>query len=148
MRRLLAVLILAVLACAPAFAERRWLVQTSDNKIIGVTDDDDVDPPDAAFATLIAESVIRMADPPGATGDIMAEGIWDGTTYTAPTGLIPVIDPTTDAGSVQEAAHTMMDTFDAAINFIRDNQAAWPAENIAQAIEGFTGRSSRRHGWA
>ena len=136
MKRLLAVLLLAMVACAPAFAERRWLVQTSDNKIIGLTDDDDVEAPDAAFATLIAESVIRMADPPGATGDIMAEGIWDGTTYTAPTGLIPVIDPTTDAGSVQEAAHTMLDTFDAAINFIRDNQAAWPAANMAQAIEG------------
>ena len=38
MKRLLAVLlvtVLAMVACAPAFAERRWLVQTSDNKIIG-----------------------------------------------------------------------------------------------------------------
>ena len=29
MKRLLAVLLLAVLACAPAFAERRWFVQDS-----------------------------------------------------------------------------------------------------------------------
>ena len=37
---------------------------------------------------------------------------------------------------VQEAAHTMMDTFEAAISFIRENRQAWPAANIAQAIEG------------
>ena len=34
MKRLLAVLLLAVLACAPAFAERRWFVQDADNKIV------------------------------------------------------------------------------------------------------------------
>ena len=67
MKRLLVILILAALTLAPAFAERRWLVQTSDGKIIGVTDDDNVEAPDAAFATLVAETVIRMADPPGAT---------------------------------------------------------------------------------
>ena len=136
MRRLLAVLLLAMLACAPAFAERRWLVQTADNKIIGGTDDDGVEAPDAAFATLVLDSVIRMADPPGADGVIQAGGFWDGTTYTPPAGLIPVIDPTTDQGSVQEAAHAMMSTFEAAISFIEENKQAWPAQNIAQAIEG------------
>ena len=136
MKRLLAVLLLAVLACAPAFAERRWLVQTADNKIIGGTDDDGVEAPDAAFATLVLDSVIRMADPPGADGVIQAGGFWDGTTYTPPAGLLPVIDPTTDAGSVQVAAHAMMDVFEAAIALIRENEQAWPAANIAQAIEG------------
>ena len=131
MRRLFAVLLLAMVAVAPAIAERRWLIQTDDNKIIGGTDDDNVEAPDAAFATLVADSVIRMADPPGADGVIQAGGFWDGTTYTPPAGLIPVIDPTTDAGMVQVAAHKMMDTFDAAIELIRENPAAWPAENIA-----------------
>ena len=104
MKRLFAALLLVVLACAPAFAERRWLVQTSDGKILGATDDTEVAAPDPSFATLIAESVIRAADPPGADGVIQAGGTWDGTTYTPPPNLIPVIDPTTDAGMVQEAA--------------------------------------------
>ena len=136
MKRLLAVLLLAVLACAPAFAERRWLVQTSDGKILGATDDTEVAAPDPSFATLIAESVIRAADPPGADGVIQAGGTWDGTTYTPPPNLIPVIDPTTDAGMVQEAAHAMMDVFDAAISLIRENPQAWPALNRAKALEG------------
>ena len=135
-RYLAVALILAVLACAPAFAERRWVIQTSDNKIIGVTDDDNVEAPDPTFATLVADSVIRMADPPGATGDILSGGTWDGTTYTPPTNLIPEIDPSTDAGSVQEAAHAMMDVFEAAIDLIRDNQYAWPQVNVRQAISG------------
>ena len=51
-RYLAVALILAVLACAPAFAERRWVIQTSDNKIIGVTDDDNVEAPDADFCNV------------------------------------------------------------------------------------------------
>ena len=142
MKRLLAVLLLAVLACAPAFAERRWLVQTADNKIIGGTDDDGVEAPDAAFATLVLDSVIRMADPPGADGVIQAGGFWDGTTYTPPAGLIPVIDPTTDAGMVQEAAHAMMSTFEAAISFIEENRQAWPA---AEHRAGYRGHPLADH---
>ena len=95
-----------------------------------------VEAPDAAFATLSLDSVIRAADPPGADGVIQAGGFWDGTTYTPPANLIPVIDPTTDAGMVQEAAHAMMHTFEAAISFIQENRQAWPGANMAQAIEG------------
>ena len=134
MKRLLAVLLLAVLACAPAFAERRWFVQTADNKIVAATDDDDAATP--AGTTAVTDATIRAADPPGATGPINFGGFWDGTTYTAPAGLLPVIDPTTDAGMVQEAAHAMMHTFEAAISFIQENRQAWPAANMAQAIEG------------
>ena len=134
MKRLLAVLLLAVLACAPAFAERRWFVQDADNKIVAATDDDDAATP--AGTTAVTDATIRAADPPGATGPINFGGFWDGTTYTAPAGLLPVIDPTTDAGMVQEAAHAMMHTFEAAISFIQENRQAWPAQNMAQAIEG------------
>ena len=64
-----------------------------------------------------------------------------GGTGTAPRtrrrlNLIPVIDPTTDAGMVQEAAHAMMDTFEAAISFIEENRQAWPARTSRSAIEG------------
>ena len=86
MRGIFVAALLVVLAVGPAFAERRWLVQTADNKIIGGTDDDNVEAPDAAFATLVLDSVIRMADPPGADGVIQAGGFWDGTTYTPPAG--------------------------------------------------------------
>ena len=65
-----------------------------------------------------------MADPPGATGDILPLGTWDGTVYTAPSGggIVVPIDPTTDQGSVQEAAHDMMDVLDAGLEFILENR--------------------------
>ena len=78
--RLIAVLVLLFYAF-PSEAQvptRRWIVQASDGKLLGFTDDQDVDPPDAAFASFVLESVIRAADPPGATGDITPLGTWDG----------------------------------------------------------------------
>ena len=134
--------ILLLLACAfPGAAQvpdRRWIVQTSDGKLIGFTDDQDVEPPDAAFATFVLESVIRMADPPGATGEILPLGTWDGTDYTAPSGggIAVHIDPTTDQGSVQEAAHTMLDVFDAALELMEENRQVWPYVNIEKATQG------------
>ena len=118
--------------------DRRWIVQTSDGKLIGFTDDQDVEPPDAAFATFVLESVIRMADPPGATGEILPLGTWDGTDYTAPSGggIVEHIDPTTDQGSVQEAARTMLDVFDAALELMDENRQVWPYVNIEKATEG------------
>ena len=119
--------------------DRRWLVQTSDGKLLGFTDDQDVDPPDAAFATFVLESVIRVADPPGATGDILPLGTWDGTTYTAPSGggiNPPPYDPTTDSGMVKDSCNDMMDVFDVALAFIRDNQLVWPAPARAIAVGG------------
>ena len=139
MRGIFVAALLVVLAVGPAFAERRWLVQTADNKIIGGTDDDNVEAPDAAFATLVLDSVIRMADPPGADGVIQAGGFWDGTTYTPPAGLIPVVDPTTDQGSVQEAAHTMMDVFDGALSLIFENRLAWPQRSSRTPCSASTG---------
>ena len=79
---LLAVLLLALVA--PVEAARRWFVQTSDNKIISFTDDDNAPTPDGTIA--VADAVIRTEDPPGATGDITPLGTWDGMTYTAPSG--------------------------------------------------------------
>ena len=143
MRKLLPVIAALVLLAygLPSEAQvndRRWIVQTSDGKLIGFTDDQDVEPPDAAFATFVLESVIRAADPPGATGEILPLGTWDGTTYTAPSGggIVDHIDPTTDAGSVQEAAHDMMDVFDVALAFIHDNRSAWTEDARAKAEDG------------
>ena len=131
--------LLAVCFAANAQVEdRRWLVQTSDGKLLGFTDDQDVDPPDAAFATFVLESVIRVADPPGATGEILPLGTWDSTVYTAPSGggIVEHIDPTTDIGAVQEACSEMLDVFDVALDYIQENRFAWPDVARANAIEG------------
>ena len=64
---------------------RRYWVQDSDDLIIGGTDFDSEAAP--ADTTAVAESVIRMADPPGANGLILAGGTWDGAAYTPPDGL-------------------------------------------------------------
>ena len=136
---LFAVALLAVAFAAEAQVDdRRWIVQTSDGKLIGFTDDQDVDPPDAAFATFVLESVIRAADPPGATGEILPLGTWIAGVYTAPSGggIVEHIDPTTDQGSVQEKAHDAMDVLEEALAFIQENRHVWRAEVVAAAETG------------
>ena len=138
MRNLAAVLILA--AVAVAFAgdaeadHRRWFVQTSDDKIIGFTDDPGGHVPDGSIA--VFEETIRAADPPGATGDILSQGTWIGGVYTAPTGVVIAIDPTTAIGGVQAACDDMLDTFENALNFIADNQLAWQHAAVRSAETG------------
>ena len=139
MRLFLAALILTAIAgtfAGDADADhRRWFVQTSDNKIVSFTDDDGGVAPDGT--TEVADSVIRAADPPGATGDILPLGTWDGTTYTAPSGggIVVHIDPATGQGSVQMAAHAMMDVFENGLAFVQDNRAVWSHTNIKKATD-------------
>ena len=142
MKTLLAA-ILAVVFLANVSAQvddRRWIVQTSDGKLIGFTDDQDVDPPNAAFATFVLESVIRAADPPGATGEILPLGTWISGVYTAPSGggIVEHIDPTTDTGGVQEACIEMLNVFDVALAYIQDNRFAWPEDARAKAETGIS----------
>ena len=133
---------LALLAYAvPSEAQvdgRRWIVQTSDGKLIGFTDDQDVDPPDAAFATFVLESVIRAATPPGATGEILPLGTWIAGVYTAPSGggIVEHIDPTSAIGGVQEACKDMLDVFDVALAYIQENRLAWTDDARTKAVEG------------
>ena len=98
MRKLLIVVLVLAFA-SPVDAARRWFVQTSDNKIISFTDDDNAPTPAGTIA--VADAVIRTEDPPGATGDITPLGTWDGSTYTAPSGggIVVPYDPTTDSGA-------------------------------------------------
>ena len=133
---LLAVLCLTFASLADA-QSRRWFVQTSDDKIISFTDDDGA--PTPTGTTAVADSVIRAADPPGATGEITPLGTWDGTTYTAPSGggiNPPAYDPATDSGQVKDAANDMMDVFDAALAFIQENRAVWRPAAVAKAVTG------------
>ena len=144
MNRLLPVIAALALLVAYAFPseaqvdDRRWIVQTSDGKLIGFTDDQDVDPPDAAFATFVLESVIRVANPPGATGEILPLGTWIAGVYTAPSGggIVEHIDPTTDIGEVQTACSNMLDVFDVALDYIQQNRLAWQSGHRASAIDG------------
>ena len=122
--------------------DRRWIVQTSDGKLIGFTDDQDVEPPDAAFATFVLESVIRLSDPPGATGDILPLGTWDAatSTYTPPSGggLTPApYDPTTDSGRGERTRRmNMMDVFENGLAYIEDFRHVWPQAVGDNAIDG------------
>ena len=47
-----------------------------------------------------------------------------------------MVDPTTDQGSVQEAAHTMMDVFDGALSLIFENRNVWQHDIRENAILG------------
>ena len=121
-------------AALPATAERRWFIQDDDGRIVAMTDDDGAYTP--AGTTAVTDATIRAADPPGADGPINFFGFWDGATYTAPPNLLPVIDPTTDQGMVQVAAHAMMHTFETAIAFISENRVAWRPATVAAALDG------------
>ena len=96
----------AVAVSTDADAARRWFAQTplaTDGKLVSFTDDTNAEAPDGTVE--VDDATIRAADPPGATGDILPLGTWDGTTYTAPSGggIVVHIDPSTDIGAVQEA---------------------------------------------
>ena len=116
---------------------RVWGVQDADDKLSGWVSEDEAELAPTG-ETAVLESVIRVADPPGANGRIQSGGHWDGTTYTPPVGneyFIPY-DPTTDAGMVKDAAHDMMDVFDDALTYIADNRLTWAADVVEKAIEG------------
>ena len=135
MRKLLIVALLLAFA-SNVEAARRWFVQTSDNKIISFTDDDNAPTPAGTIA--VADAVIRTEDPPGATGEITPLGTWDGMTYTPPSGggIVEHFDPTTDSGAVKSSCDAMLDVFDAALAFIQENRAVWPDAARSIAIDG------------
>ena len=128
LRTIIAVAVLIAFA-SPAAAERRWFVDAS-GVIVTMTDDDGAHTPDGTTAVL--DATIRMANPPGPDGDILWQGVWDGTTYTAPVipGAIEKIDPATGRGQVQLAARAMLDTFLTALAFLDANQLAWQTDAV------------------
>ena len=133
--------VMAVAIANPAGAqvtERRWLIQSSDNKIVGLTDDYSLLEPYDPGTFFVLDSVIRMATPPGADGPIYQGGFWDGVSYayTPPPGAVLPIDPATPAGGVQAACKAMVDVFDIALAFIHDNQLAWQQAAIRRAETG------------
>ena len=131
MKRFLAILALCLFLCGgTALAVPRYLVEDSSNIIKAYTEDDSLVAP--AGHTAVNASVIAAAY----TGTIYQGGTWDGTTYTPPTGIVTVIDGTTGVGSVQVAAHKMMDEFDQALGFIEVNRHVWSQPTIANGIEG------------
>ena len=148
MRKLLIVVLVLAFA-SPVEAARRWFVQTSDNKIVSFTDDDNAPTPAGTIA--VADAVIRTEDPPGATGDITPLGTWDGSTYTAPSGggIVVPYDPTTNREQVQDAAHAMMDVFEIALAFIEENHHVWSVARDVRlrAIDGIHWMMSTRPGW-
>ena len=101
---------------------RRYFVQTSDEKITGLTDIDAVAVPDDHTAVL--ETVIRAVDPPGSDGRIQAGGKWDGSAYTAPSGggVLGAYDDSTALGRRKIAAtklHEYLQVLTAGIHAVR-----------------------------
>ena len=135
MKRFLATLgLLAFLWSGLAHAVPRYLVEDSSNVIKAYTEDDSLLAPPGH--TAVAVSVIEAAY----SGTIYQGGTWVVTggvgVYTPPTGILTVIDPTTDIGGVQEAAHDMMDVFDNALDFIHNNRSVWTEDARAKAEDG------------
>ena len=126
-----AILILVLAFALPADAERRYFVQTSDSKIVGLTDDDGAEL--LPGTTAVLESTIRAATPPGADGDIIILGKWDGVNYTAPSGdgILQPLDLTTDVGMLKEAAYLAHDQLIAWREALEAVSLYYPAEDVA-----------------
>ena len=106
-----------------------WFRDTSDNKLAGAADSE-LTPP-AGHDFVLKSAIEAVYD-----GMIWDGGTWDGATYTPPPDTLEDYDHTTDAGMVKDAAHAMMDVFDAALGLIAANPAVWTADQREKAIEG------------
>ena len=106
-----------------------WFRDTSDNKLVAAADSELTPPTGHDF---ILKSTIEAVY----AGEIWQLGTWDGSTYVPPADIIVPYDQTTDAGMVRDAAHAMMDVFDAALAFIQENRSAWTDDLRTKAIEG------------
>ena len=109
---------------------RRWFVQTSDDKIVGVTDNDDAEAIDGT--TAVTDATIRAADPPGADGRIQAGGTWDGTTYTAPVdaGVLVPYDTDTESGALKTASATLHAQLVAWSDALGEVASFWPQDAV------------------
>ena len=61
-------------------------------------------------------------------------------------------DPTTDTGAVKSSCNAMLDVFDVALAFIRDNQLAWPdaanaSERASKVSIGMIGQRGSNRAW-
>ena len=122
---------LFVLACiGPADAAVRYFVDDTTDILKTLVTDDTLTAPTGE--TAVTKATIETA----CSCNIYLGGTWDGTDYTPPAGITIAIDPTTDAGSVQAAAHVMMDAFDGALSLIFENRLAWPQTFIENAVLG------------
>ena len=108
----------------------RYLVEDSSNVIKSYTEDDDLAAPPGH--TAVAASVIEAAY----TGTIYQGGTWDGTTYTPPDGIVTPLDTDTDLGALKQAAHDMLDTFEAGIGLIESNSTIWVQGGADSALDG------------
>ena len=115
---------------------RRWFVDNS-GVIQGFTDNDAVAVPAAHAA--VQDAVIRLVDPPGATGRIRQGGTWDGASYAPPSGggILVAYDPTTELGRKQIAAsalHTFLHEVSATIHAVRHEKPQVDVANVEQFI--------------
>ena len=120
---------LFVLACiGPADAAVRYFVDDASDILKTLVTDDTLTAPTGE--TAVAKATIETA----CACSIYLGGTWDGTDYTPPAGITitTAIDPTTDQGSVQAAAHDMLDVFDAALSTIFENRIVWTPDRSSK----------------
>ena len=108
----------------------RYFVEDTSNLLKSATDYD-AEPTPAGHIAVLKSTIEAAYD-----GDILLFGTWDGTDYEPPAGYVAPFDPTVGAGVVKQAAHNMLDVFDAAVEVIERNRTAWPQEHIEWAITG------------
>ena len=135
MKRFVALLAFGFFLCGGlASAVPRYLVEDSSNVIKAYTEDDSLTAPPGHTAVNV--SVIEAVY----SGVIYQGGTWVVTggvgVYTPPTGIVTPIDGTTDAGSVQIAAHDAMDVLEGGLDFIHGNRHVWTADVVAAAETG------------
>ena len=130
MKRLIFTALFVLVFATPAQGEVRYFVDDATDILKTLVTDDNLAAPTGE--TAVSKSTIETA----CGCEIYLSGTWDGTTYTPPTGIVTAIDETTDAGSVQVAAHKMMDVLEEGLAFIRDNQHVWPDAARAIAVDG------------
>ena len=106
-----------------------WWRDTSDNKLVAAADSAMDVPTGHDF---ILKTTIEAAY----TGEIWQGGTWDGTDYEPPDNILVGYDSLTAAGGVKDAAHDMLDVFDAALDLIAANPAVWTLDQREKAIEG------------
>ena len=113
-----------------ADAEVRYFVDDTSNILKTMVTDDTLTAP--AGETAVTKATIEAA----CSCDIYLGGTWDGTTYTPPAGIVTAIDETTLIGGVQASCDSMLDTFDAALDYIHANRFAWTDDARTSAVDG------------
>ena len=112
----------------------RYFVENSSLVLKSIETDDDIAAPTGETAILRSVIEAFYDGPIFLTGTL--DSVTNPTTYTPPASYVAPYDPTSDSGTVKDAAHAMLDVFDAALGFIAAEHIAFPVTNVENARAG------------